>query len=207
MKKYVCAILLALGIGIAVPQSAQASTGAGYNLYYGDLQGSPYVQHVTLDATAYNAKALDPVLRSIVGQLHSYGEAIQYDGFSTTAPFDGHIQVRAYNAPACVKGGTGYLAYTPVTFGVNQTTSALYIWHSSLILCPQAYKSLSLTAMTGVLRHEMGHTQGLAHFDTTSGGTYQMMRSSLDGSTYKSGDVNGFRELARRSVLQRAAGA
>lgn len=200
-------MLLAVGVGMAVPASAQASTGPGYNLYYPNLQGSPYVQHVTLDATADNAHGLDTILRTIVGQLHSYGEAIQYDGFSTTAPLNGHIQVRAYNAQACINGGPGYLAYTPVTFGVNQQTSALYIWHSSLVVCPQAYRTLSAAAMSGVLRHEMGHTQGLAHLDTTYGGTYQMMRSALNGSTYQTGDINGLRTLAARSVLQRRTGA
>lgn len=206
MRKILYAVLLTLGVGIAESAPAQASTGAGYNLFYPQLQGSPYVQHVTLDATAYNAQGLDAMLRGVVGQLRSYGEAIQYDGFSKTAPFDGHIQVRAYNAQACINGGPGYLAYTPVTFGVNQRTSALYIWHSSLVLCPQAYKSLSPTGLSGVLRHEMGHTQGLAHFDTAYAGAYQMMRSALNGSTYRSGDINGLRELARRSRLQRTAG-
>lgn len=207
MKKLLFAVLLALGITMIVPTAAHASTGPGYNLYYPNLQGSPFVQHVTLDASAANAKALDTTLRTIVGELHSYGEAIQYDGFSTKAPLDGHIQVRAYNAQACINGGPGYLAYTPVTFGVNQKTSALYIWHSSLIVCPQAYKNLGASAMAGVLRHEMGHTQGLAHFDTTYAKSQQMMDSALSGSTFRSGDINGFRALAARSVVQRKTGA
>lgn len=62
------------------------------------------------------------------------------------------------------------------------------------------YKSgkWSSTVWHGAFRHEMGHCLGMAHYDSTYEGYYQIMKSVVTSATIRSGDRNGIRALTRK---------
>lgn len=82
------------------------------------------------------------------------------------------------------------------------------VFQARTILTLSRYRANpSTTWWTGTIMHEIAHGMGLGHYDSTYGGTYQLMRWANGPDYIKTGDANGLRAIAKPGALSASVSA
>jgi hypothetical protein len=92
--------------------------------------------------------------------------------------------------------GCGTTNALSCTTNSSQGTYA-YVYQGRVIVTASRYAANpDPTWWVGTLMHELGHATGLAHYDGTYLGSYQLMRWANGPNAIRPGDVNGLRRIA-----------
>ncbi|HWL35811.1 MAG TPA: hypothetical protein VNQ77_06435 [Frankiaceae bacterium] len=126
-----------------------------------------------------------------VNAVSRFGAHVVYGGRTTAT---GPTSTRRF----VVVFGSGCSESTALGCTITSTQGTYkMVFQAKTIITMSRYRANpSTTWWTGTLMHEIGHAMGLGHFESTYGGTYQLMRSAHGPDYIKSGDMNGLRDVA-----------
>lgn len=190
----------ALVVGWPNPSVSRASGGCasgGYCWANGGLHPHlPWTRNTVkwYLSTANLPSAGESLLKSAIAKVNAvsgFGAHVVYGGKTTaTGPTSTRRFVVAFGSGCSESSALG------CTITSTQGTYRM-IFQARVIITLSRYRANpSTTWWTGTLMHEITHAMGLGHYDSTYGGSYQLMRSANGPDYIKSGDVNGLRDVA-----------
>jgi hypothetical protein len=138
-----------------------------------------------------NGQSLVKTAIANVNAVSGFGASLVYGGLTTdTTPTAAHRFVVVWGS-GCTTAGS--LACTVAgTQGTDR-----FVYQARTVVTASRYAANPNTAWwVGTLMHEIGHAVGLAHFDGTYAGGYQLMRWAGGPNTIRPGDANGLRRIA-----------
>lgn len=136
-----------------------------------------------------NIEALRPIAEGVAAEVAAITGApfsVASGTTSATSPADGEVLIQISDTSPCGSGVAGCGQVNTVDGqGVRGT---VWILTSSL--------GYSTELLEALVRHELGHTLGLAHYVPDHLGQPQVMYPVLQASPFMAGDTNGLRLLA-----------
>jgi hypothetical protein len=144
--------------------------------------------------------AADSLVRSAIARINGvagFGPDVVYGGrVSATSPGPGHrFLIRWESSSAC---GSSVRGCTVTDY---QGTYQLIFGARISIISGRYAADPNPERWIGTLAHELGHALGLGHYESSYGGSYQLMRSSSGPNAPQSGDAAGLRTLDRSGSL------
>jgi hypothetical protein len=181
----------------AVPVSAGCAATSGYCWANSGLNPHlPWTRNVVrfYVSTSHLPANGVTLVKTAIANLNAvtgFGADLAYGGLTTdTGPTAAHRFVVVWGS-GCPTSGA--LACTVA--GV-QGAYHLVFQARTVVSASRYAADPSTSWWVGTLMHELGHAVGLAHFDGTYAGGYQLMRWAGGPNTIRPGDANGLRRLA-----------
>lgn len=171
----------------AAGATAPAVTGNGYATY-GDASLLEYYAIRLVDSP--DVERLRPHLEAVASSMRNQvGQSASVDDGTVAADATrkGQIDVRVSTTAPCSGAWLG--CATPIIAGGE-------IVHAEVWIHPRMLDR-SAAVLDNVVRHEMGHAFGLAHYDVEHDGLVQTMHStSVAATAFRAGDLAGLRRVA-----------
>jgi hypothetical protein len=150
-------------------------------------------------STANLPSAGEALVKSAIKQVNAvsgFGADLVYAGKTTvTGPTSTRRFVVVFGSGCSSTNALG------CTVTSTQGTYKLIFQAKTIVTLSRYRANPSTTWWTGTLMHELAHASGLGHYESSYGGSYQLMRSASGPDYIKSGDANGLRALGRAGTV------
>jgi hypothetical protein len=190
---------VALVVGWPSPNVSRAKgcSAAGYCWSNGGLNPHlPWTRNTVkwYLSTAGLPSAGESLLKAAIAKVNAvagFGAHVVYGGRTTaTGPTSTRRFVVVFG------GGCTQTSALGCTITSTQGTYKMVFQAKTIVTLSRYRANPSPTWWTGTLMHEIGHAMGLGHYESSYGGTYQLMRSANGPDFVKNGDTNGLRDVA-----------
>jgi hypothetical protein len=159
---------------------------------------SPLGLDVWVAAKSAHRRLIAKYAAGSVRALRGFGLDVTWKGYGNPKTADGVVTLRVGRA-GC-SGGPNVIGMT-WPYWDSLPNGDLYTDHAEIALCPTLFAKYGNWVAKATIHHELGHAMGLGHTNYSYGGSYQVMNAVVNQgvTTYRSGDANGLRQLARNA--------
>jgi hypothetical protein len=184
------------------PKSAhkrEKGSGPGYVYMTQRLIGeTPGGLNVWVESGSAHRSEIAKYAASSVRRLRKFGLDVQWKGFGSPKAAEGVVTLRESNA-GC-SGGPNVIGMT-WPYWNTLPNGDLYTDRAEIALCPTLFTNYGTWVTRATIHHELGHAMGLGHTAYEYDGSYQVMNpvATKGVSSYRAGDANGLRRLARHA--------